>query len=93
MRHGSRIVAIAAFSVAWMICFNLAQSVAVPLPTVDVYRPEGAIPNYPADGAPGEPDASYPDPDLDNAVPRGSARLRAVGQALQSMAIRRGVLE
>ena len=87
------IVAIATFSVAWMIGCNLAQSVGVRLPTVDVYRLEGAIPDYPVNGAPGEPGASLPDPDLDNAVPRGSARLRAVRQVLQAMATRRGALE
>jgi hypothetical protein len=87
------IVTVAAISDVWMICCTLAQSVGTPLPTVEVYRPERAIPRYPASGVPRETGASFPEPDVDGAAPRGSARLRAVRDALQAMAIRRGALE
>lgn len=82
------IIAITAFSDAGMIFSNLAQGVEVPLSTVDVYRLEGSVPDYPVSRQPGEPGASSPEP-ADDAAARGSVQLGA----LQGMATRRGALE
>lgn len=73
-------VAIGAVFDGWIMFCNSAQSVEVPLPTVEVYNLEGTL-------------LYSPEPDLDNAAPRGSAQLKAVNEALQAMATRHGARE